>query len=176
MFLVLLYNMKQFIILIFLFISSGFAEDTLYAIKGGLLSHATGPISSGIEEGTDLHLELLFNKKLLKGYPTLGTDINLNGDTSFLYTGLSWEGKYFSYLYLGTFFGLALHSGDLNNGSTISRQFGTRVLFREALDIGIYLEDGLVLSFMYDHYSNGGLGAKRNQGNDNIGFVLSYYF
>ena len=168
--------MRQLILLVFLLISSACAQDSLYAIKGGFLAHATGPVSSGREEGTDLHLELLFNKKLLKAYPTIGADINLNGDTSFLYTGLVWEDKFFSYLHLGAFFGFSLHNGDLDEGNENSRQLGTRVLFREALDIGVYLRDDLVLSFMYEHNSNAGLQGKRNQGNDNLGFVLAYYF
>lgn len=160
----------------FLFLISVSANDNIYAIKGGLLSHATGPVSSGKEEGTDLHLELLFNQKFLKAYPTVGTDINLNGDTSFLYTGLVWEDKFFAYLHLGVFFGFALHNGDLDSADEDTRKLGTRVLFREALDIGVYLQDDLVLSFMYDHYSNAGLNGKNNQGNDNMGLVLSYYF
>lgn len=169
-------NMKHFILFILLLTITALAEDNLHAIKGGLLAHATGPVSSGKEDGTDLHLELLFKKKLLKAYPALGADINLNGHTSFLYTGLVWEGKFFSYLHLGAFFGLAVHNGELDEGSESSRQLGTRVLFREALDIGVYLQENLVLSLMYDHYSNVGFEGKRNQGNDNMGLVLSYYF
>jgi Lipid A 3-O-deacylase (PagL) len=168
--------MKQIIILTFLLISPIYAEGNIYALKAGLLSHSTGAISDGRESGTDLHLELLFNQKFLKAYPALGADINLHGDTSFIYSGLAWEGKFFKSLLLGTSFGIALHNGDLEGGSSENRQLGTRILFRGAVDIGLYLRPDLSMSFMYDHYSNLGLAGQRNQGNDNMGIRLSYYF
>ena len=148
----------------------------MHAIKAGFLAHSTGPVSSGTESGIDLNVEVLFKDRFLKAYPSIGADINLNGDTSFLYTGLSWEGKFYNFLHLGAFFGFAVHNGDLENNNNDSREYGTRVLFREALDIGIYIRDDLALNFMYDHYSNAGLTNKKNQGNDNIGLRLSYYF
>jgi len=162
--------------LLFLLFSSCEAEKTFYAIKGGLLSHSTGPISSGKESGIDLHAKLLFTTKILKAYPGVGTDINLNGDTSFLYGGLSRQGKFFKHLLLGAFFGLAVHNGDLDASNSDKRQFGTRLLFREAIDIGFYMNKEVSISLMYDHYSNAGLANKRNQGNDNIGIRVSYYY
>ncbi len=156
--------------------STVYAQDTLYALKGGILAHSTGPVSSGKEDGVDLNGEVLFNKRVLKGYPAVGADVNLNGNTSFLYGGLAWEGRLFKHLLLGGFLGLAIHNGDLDSENDDMRQLGTRVLIREAVDIGFYLRDDLVASIMYDHYSNTGLGESRNEGNDNIGIRLAYYF
>ena len=136
-----LYNMRYLLVLLFLLFSLSNADETLYAIKGGLLAHSTGPVSSGVEDGTDAHVEVLFKDKVLKAYPSIGADINLNGDTSFLYTGLSWEGKFFDLIHLGAFFGFAIHNGDLDTSDKDTRQYGTRVLFREALDIGFYLNE-----------------------------------
>lgn len=61
--------MKKIIFLTLLFIGSLYAQEGLYAIKGGLLSHSTGPISNGQEEGIDLNTEVLWNKKFLGAYP-----------------------------------------------------------------------------------------------------------
>ena len=123
----------------------------------------------------DLHAELLFKKTYLKAYPSVGADINLNGDTSFFYGGFSWEGQFFEYLSLGAFFGPSIHDGESDNGASDKRQLGSRILIRAAIDIGVYLTDDITLSFMYDHYSNTGLFEKRNQGNDNMGLRLSLY-
>jgi len=168
--------MKKIMALVFFLSVSLYAQESLYALKGGVLSHSTGPVSSGREEGVDLNIELLFNTYVLKAHPSIGTDINLNGDTSFVYAGLSWEGKFFQYLLLGAFFGVAAHNGSLDDSDADKRQFGTRIVFREAVDIGFYLHDDISLSLMYDHYSNAGLSGKQNQGNDNIGLRISYYF
>jgi len=56
------------------------------------------------------------------------------------------------------------------------RRFGTRFLFRETLEIGFFLNDKAAVGFVYEHCSNAGLAGKRNQGNDNTGLRISYYF
>lgn len=150
--------------------------DSFYALKGGLLSHGEGPISSGREDGIDLHAEVLFDEKFLNAYPTVGTDINVKGNTSFIYGGLAWEGRFFKHLLLGGFLGIAVHDGDLDRDDVTKRQFGTRFLFREAVEVGFYLSDHVAVGLIYDHCSNAGLAGKRNQGNDNTGVRISYYF
>lgn len=167
--------MKLLFILVFIVVSA-IAQENVHAIKGGLLAHSTGPLSSGKESGVDINAEVVFSKKLLKGNLAVGMDINTNADTSFVYSGLSWEGRFLKYIQLGAFFGLGMHNGDLDKSSDEKRQLGTRILFRGALEIGLYLKEDISVSFMYDHYSNTGLSGKRNQGNDNLGLRLSYYF
>lgn len=171
----LLYSMKLLIMLVFVVVFA-VAQENIYAIKGGLLAHSTGPYSSGKESGVDINAEVVFAQKLLKANLAVGMDINTNSDTSFIYSGLSWEGKFCKHLQLGAFFGLALHNGDLDRGRSENRQLGTRILFREALEVGLYINEDISVSFMYDHYSNAGLAGKVNQGNDNLGLRLSYYF
>jgi len=168
--------MIKSILLLFLCLISISASENLYALKGGIFSHNAGIVTSGKDGCIDIHAELLYNKKILKGYPTFGTEININGDSSVLYTGLSWEGKYFKNLLLGAFFGATVHNGNLNNENSNQRKLGTRFLFREAIDIGYYINHNYVISFLANHYSNAGLGGVKNQGNSNIGFRLSYYF
>lgn len=152
------------------------AEEGLHAIRGGILAHSTGPVSNGQEEGVDLHAEVLWNETLAGGYYVAGADLSLRGETSFIYTGLSWEKKYFKKLHLGAFGGFGIHDGKLDGDRNDRRLLGSRVLFRVAMDVGWYLNDQWSLNFLYDHYSNLGIGNVRNQGNDNMGLRLSYYF
>lgn len=168
--------MKTIILSLFLLLSSVHCEEYVYAVKSGLLSHSTGPVSSGKEDGVDINIELLFKKKFLKAYPSIGADINLNSNTSFVYSGLTWEGKFFKHVLIGAFLGLSIHNGDLSGGSSDKRQLGTRLLFREAIDIGFFINKNTSVSFMYDHYSNAGIDGNYNEGNDNMGLRLSYYY
>ena len=167
--------LKILLLLVLCFISVP-ANEEFYAIKGGIFSHNAGIVTSGKDGCIDIHAELLYNKRILKGYPTIGTEININGDSSFVYTGLSWEKKYFKNFLIGAFFGAAAHNGNLNSENSNQRKLGTRFLFREAIDIGYYINSKYVISFLANHYSNAGLGGVKNQGNSNIGFRLSYYF
>lgn len=168
--------MLRMLIIIQLIFIPLFADESLYALKGGLLSHSTGPISNGQEHGVDLHAEILWNKTLLKGHYAAGTDLSLSGETSFVYAGLSWEGRFYNNLLLGFFSGFAVHDGKLDGNRDDRRLLGARILFRGAVEVGWYLSDSLSLGVMYDHYSNLGIGDVRNQGNDNLGLRLSYYF
>jgi len=62
------------------------------------------------------------------------------------------------------FFGFALDNGSQENEHSNRRQLGTRVLFREAVDIGYYLSERTSVSVMYDHHSNDGLlGIKQSR-------------
>ncbi len=165
----------KIVLLIIFYCISVHASDSIYAIRGGVLAHSTGLISSGMESGVDLHAELLYKDKLFNAYPAVGTDVSLNGDTSFLYTTLVWEDRFLKQLLLGISFGLAVHDGELDTGSPDRRQLGSRVLIRGAIDIGYFVCEHVAVSFVYAHYSHTGI-KERNQGNDNIGFRASYYF
>ncbi len=151
-------------------------QAEIHALRGGVLSHSTGPVSNGQEHGVDVHIEAAFNDIFLNGYYALGMDLSTQGETSFVYTGLSWEGRFFRRVHLGGFLGLGLHDGELDGNRDDRRLLGTRVLFRTAVEVGWYVDDVWCLSFMYDHYSNLGIGDVRNQGNDNMGLRLSYDF
>ena len=168
--------MSKVVLLLFLTFYYTYADDIFYAVKAGVLSHSTGPISNGIESGIDINAEVLFQEKFLKAHPAVGVDINTNNDTSFMYCGLAWEDRFFKHLLLGIFVGLSSHNGDIKNNHEDKRQLGSRVLLRGAIDIGYYLNKNSSISFIYDHYSHLGLLDKRNQGNDNLGLRLGYYF
>ena len=153
-----------------------FSYENIYTLKGGLLLHSTGPISSGREDGIDINTEIVFKNIYLNAHPSVGAEINLNGDTSFIYSGLVWEWKIYKDFLFNLFFGFAVNNGELNNGMEGKRQMGTHVTFREDIEFGYRLNKKWVVSLMYAHYSNLGIDNKRNQGNDNTGIRFSYYF
>jgi hypothetical protein len=53
---------------------------------------------------------------------------------------------------------------------------GSRVTFREAIEVGYRFLENHSISFVLDHYSNAGWIAERNQGNDDLGFRYGYKF
>lgn len=154
-------------------------------LRGGVLAHAFGPsvIDSRRESGVDINLEVLFVSPPLKFFwylfeprPTLGLDINTNGQTTFGYGGFTWEWNITRRLYVDFFLGFAGHDGFLNNAPRDRRELGSRLLFREALELGWRVNDRHALSLMIDHYSNAGYFDKKNQGNDNFGARYSYRY
>jgi hypothetical protein len=154
-------------------------------LRGGVLAHAYGPsvIDSRRESGIDINLEILFAPPPLKFFwylfeprPTLGLDINTNGQTTFGYGGFTWEWSITRRLYLDFFLGFAGHDGFLHNAPRDRRELGSRLLFREALELGWRLNERHAVSLMIDHYSNAGYFDKKNQGNDNFGARYSYRY
>lgn len=148
----------------------------IYAYKVGLLAHSQGPISSGKEEGYDLNLEVLWDEAFWSAHPSVGADINNQGFTSFLYTGVAWEDTFFDTIVWELFLGFAVHDGELTTDAADRRALGSRFLFREGIALGVDLGDNLTLSVLYAHYSHVGIDHRINQGSDNTGLRLAYYF
>lgn len=164
-----------------------YGEGSLYGIselRFGVLAHNKGPIAEHTEHGAQINLEARFRspdfmKIILEPRPTLGISANTAGDTSFLYTGLTWGGFVWKGFFVEGFFGLAVHDGELNSKDPEPhdrRQMGSRVVFREAIEIGYRFLENHSVSFMLDHYSNAGIIADRNQGNDDLGLRYGYKF
>ena len=152
-------------------------------LRFGILAHNKGPIASSTESGAQVNMEARFRspdifKIILEPRPTIGASINTAGDTSFAYAGLTWGGFVWKGLFVEGFFGMAVHDGWLesNDPDPPRRLLGSRVLFREALEIGYRFLDSHSVSFMIDHYSNAGWIAERNQGNDDFGLRYGYKF
>ena len=148
----------------------------------GILAHNIGPIASAREDGAQINAELRFNPPPLFEYilsprPHLGVSINTAGDTSFLYLGLTWTWNITDALFLDLSFGGTIHDGWLTSHEPEPdrRLMGSRLLFRESLELGYRFFDRHSLSLMLDHVSNAGLSHK-NQGNDDVGLRYGYRF
>jgi len=154
----------------------------LSEVRLGLLAHNIGPIASAREDGAQINGELRFNPPPLFEYilsprPHLGASINTVGETSFLYLGLTWTWDITDSLFLDLSFGGTIHDGWLNSHEPDPdrRLMGSRLLFRESLELGYRFLEHHSLSLMLDHVSNAGL-AHKNQGNDDVGLRYGYRF
>jgi hypothetical protein len=181
----------NFVVLV-LCCSSAFAADKsdgaapfLSELRGGVYYNN---LENYGEQGADVNGEILlrpitgtynnaFVQFLLTPRPHLGATLNTQGNTSFVYTGLTWSHQLFdSPLFIEGSFGAALHNG--HTGSvrrTDAANLGCAALFHEAGSIGIIFENKLRVMATIEHFSNAGL-CKQNQGMTNIGMRVGKLF
>ena len=169
--------MKKIVLFLFLSSYAFLLQADIYALKSGVLKHGEGPLSSGREQGYDLNVEVLWEDTIIYAHPAVGADINNQGFTNFLYAGLAWEGYLFGTVVWELFWGGAIHDGHLTPSDPKRRALGSRVLFREAIALGFDISDNMTFTILYDHYSHSGTDESLyNQGTDNTGIRLAYYF
>jgi hypothetical protein len=146
----------------------------------GALVHSIEP--SNAEDGVDLNLELLFRRTATKYNDPfldfvfrprihLGTSINLAGDTSQLYAGLTWDMKLAPRLSLEVSFGGALHDGP--TGDNTPDSYGCALNFRESVSVGYALDERWTVYGTFAHMSNAGL-CDQNTGISSVGLRLGY--
>lgn len=148
----------------------------------GVVDHDTGVFGRTKESGVDITVELRF--KPLRGgvWDALGTprlhvgaNISTAGDTSQFYSGLTWSWYFWGPLFTSFDFGFSIHDGSLSSSKSGAKELGSRILFREALELGVRLTDRHTLAIRLDHSSNANL-ADHNEGIDNFGLVYGYRF
>lgn len=100
--------------------------------------------------------------------PHTGFHLNVNGDTSQWFGGITWDFDLGSNLFFGADFGLALHNGNLRTSTLDEKELGLRILFREGAELGYRLDGHHAISLVLDHISNGRL-AEANEGLDSFG-------
>ncbi len=157
-------------------------ETVLSEVRAGILRHDQGLYHSRKEPGTDVNLELLFRSPRWKPFdllwsprPHAGTSINLDGNTSQIYGGFTWEVRPFPGLFIDGSLGLSLHDGFLQTIKEGRAALGLRVLFRESIEIGYRFGSRHGVSAFLDHISNAGLG-RDNDGITNMGARYSFRF
>jgi lipid A 3-O-deacylase len=152
----------------------------------GVVDHDTGVINTDTEGGVDLTAELRFKplggaffEFLRSPRPHLGFNLNDSGNTSALYTGLTWAWPFGNRYFLGVALGGAVHNGTLETNNREKRrndnELGCRVLFREAVELGFTFLKRHALSIRFDHLSNANL-CDENEGLDTVGLVYGYRF
>lgn len=151
-------------------------------IRLGVFGHHIEP--SGTEQGgLDVNAELLFAKPIaaqdrgslhsfLMPRIHIGTQINVDGDTSQLYAGFTWDLRLHERFSVEVTFGGAVHDGPTNGEESA---FGCVANFRELGSIGVGLTERLWLYATVAHMSNAGL-CDRNSGLTSGGLRLGYTF
>lgn len=134
------------------------------------------------EQGADLQAEAQFRSLIPEAAgaswmpslrPTLGGYLNLAGETSLFYGGLTAELAFENGVFIGGFFGLAGHS---DGGK--SDDLGCEALFRSAAEAG-YRFGAQAVSAQISHASHGGIlcgDVRKNAGLDQIGLRYSWVF
>ena len=154
-------------------------------IKGSILQHDAAFLGDRKESGIDISTEILFRSPgfmdlIGSPHPHIGLVLNTSGDTNALYTGLAWQWHNIIWdgFFIGLSLGLAVHDGKLTtfeSGSQDEKELGSRVLFREALEVGYQFNNRHSLSFVIDHFSNANIETN-NEGLDSFGIRYGYKF
>ena len=156
-------------------------------VKTGFANHDVGFFGRQKEDGIDSSFEFLFreiNYNLLwlgTPRPHIGATINMTGDTSQAYAGVTWDYKLPKRMFFNFSLGLAYHDGDkihsATNVQTDKKELGSSILFREAVEIGwnFYGKDSI--SLRLDHISNAHLwGEGTNEGLDTFAVLYGYRY
>ncbi len=177
---------------------AGAAQAT--ELRAGVLYHDFGGLDAGIsgkEESVAITASVVSDKvRALPLMPAfeLGGDLNFGGATSFLWFGSvlrldfgTGDRFYFEYAP-----GLAIHDGeleidDLEPGLTAEEaarrvfgnanniEYGSRILFRNALGFGYRFTDQVAGEAYFEHFSHGKiLSSRSNEGVDILGLRVSY--
>lgn len=160
------------------------ATDSPWAerLVGGVFLHDRGLAADRHEEGFDLNLEAQFKvpewtpwRWIGSPRPHVGVTFSLNDETSLLYSGLTYEADLPGRLFAAAHGGLAIHDGMMHQKDTercateSDCGFGSRVLFRGGLELGVRISGDTSVSLLWDHVSHGRLLASENEGIDHIG-------
>ncbi len=104
----------------------------------------------------------------------VGGNINVTGDTSVAYTGLTWQFPVYGPLFLEGTFGGGVHNGKLDNAPRDRQQLGCPILFRESGSIVLAFEKFSILGSI-EHLSSAGF-CSENDGLTNVGMRVGFKF
>jgi len=156
-------------------------------VKIGGLAHDVTLGGRHLENGADINLEMLFTPPEFLGWlgsprPHIGADINTEGNTSHGYFGLTWGIMLIQSLFGaddGVFangsLGGAIHNGFIDTAPAGRKRLGSRILFRESVELGYQINPRISVSAMVDHISNANLG-NHNAGITSAGARLGLKF
>ncbi len=156
------------------------AQALLDEVRLGVMAHSIEPSHS--EGGADVNVELLFRRppissgnafadSFLRLRLHVGASLNIIGDTSQVYAGLTWDLKLTDRLSLEASFGGSWHDGPLNGSA--EDLYGCRVNFRESLSLGYALDDAWTVYATVAHMSNANL-CSNNSGITSAGVRIGY--
>jgi len=156
-------------------------------LKIGGLAHDVTLGGSHVEGGADVNIEVLFTppdilRIIGSPRPHIGADINTSGNTSDGYFGLTWGIMLIQSLFGagdGVFangsLGGAIHDGYIDSAPAGRKRLGSRILFRESVELGYQLTPNTSVSAIVDHISNANLG-NHNAGITSAGARLGFRF
>ncbi len=154
----------------------------LSELRIGAGHHDSGVFGRNEEDGYVVTLEARFApfsggfwNKIWQPRPFLGVNLNTAGDTSSAYFGLNWDWNFWGSAFASLDLGGALHNGELTTTRLDKKELGSRILFREAIEVGYRFSKRHALSLRLDHISNASL-TDQNEGLDTVTLVYGYRF
>ena len=170
-------------------------------VRAGVTAHDLGWTiinADGDEErSVAFNAEIIFEepeflKWALSPQPYIGGTLNVEGNTSYGGAGLLWRQNLGETFYGDFAFGLVIHDGFLdfddvrsNTSNTAdffdllrnNNLYGSRVLFRQQLTLGVNLSEEWAAEGFVEHISHGGLLSDGpNEGSDAAGFRVNRKF
>jgi lipid A 3-O-deacylase len=155
--------------------------------KTGLLAHDVGFLGDHTERGFDVNLEMLFNSPDILAIigsprPHIGGDYNTAGQTSDVFTGLTWGISLIQNLFrpgdaifMTGSLGGAYQDGYIDNAPLGRKRLGSPILFRESAELGYQVTPVISVSAILEHISNANLG-QHNAGITSAGARLGFKF
>ena len=185
-------NLRRFalsvsVVTAFLIAAPAPAASLVDEVKFGVAHHDIGVFGSSREDGIDLNAEIRFVSPaflapIFAPRPHLGVHANTAGDTSQVYFGLTWSFTLFRDVlsrgdgfFIDGSLGGAVHNGKLDTERVDRKALGSRILFRESLELGYRFAEVHSISVMLDHISNANL-ADRNEGLETLGIRYGLKF
>ena len=100
--------------------------------------------------------------------------VSLNGDTSLIAAGLSWNINATDRLYIRPGLGLAVHNDKIpdERAGGVRYDLGSRVLFEPELAVGYRIDDRFAVEASWVHVSHATIFSEQNPGMDFIGARL----
>lgn len=156
-------------------------------VKAGVLAHDIGFLTHHVEHGVDMNIEMLFTPPDLLSIigsprPHIGGDINLDGNTSDAYAGLTWGISLIQNLFhpgdsvfVTGSLGGAYQDGFIDNAPPERKKLGSPILFRESAELGYQITPTISISAILDHISNANL-AQHNGGITSAGARFGFKF
>jgi lipid A 3-O-deacylase len=105
----------------------------------------------------------------------VGASLNLNGNTSFGYAGLTWTFSMTPTTFVEGSFGGAIHNGRTDPLDDHHSALGCTALFRESGSVGVRIAEHWTVMVTVEHLSNAGL-CSSNRGITNFGMKAGYAF
>ena len=158
--------------------------DIPYVDELRLGAYYTNPDQA--ERGAAVQLEAVFSQFISHDFGNtyvnaillprvhVGGNINVTGDTSVAYAGLTWQFPVYGPLFVEGTFGGGIHNGELDNAPRDRQQLGCPILFRESASVGLGFEKFSILGTI-EHLSNAG-ACSENDGLTNVGMRVGIKF
>lgn len=162
-------------------------EFRIDEIRGGIMAHSVDEPGPGgtfwnVTRIQDANVELLFSpieSWRLPGIlrPHVGATVNFGGLESMVYAGVSWKVNLFdSPVFFEGAFGAAVHNGAHSGATYPARNFGCPVLFHEAANLGVDVNENVSVMATLEHASHAMLCGGANQGMTNLGVRVGVRF